>query len=197
MIAGGLALWLVAVLFLSIAIVGYGRVDNAATADVIVVLGAGLRPDNRPGPALIRRTAQAADLWQRGIADHIICTGGFGLNRSRSEADACASLLRDQGVPGAVIVIEDRSRSTEENALYTHEIMDTNGWQTAVLVSDGYHLLRAHWLFNRQGITNHPSPAIDPPFFNHASSTLREIVAFHWLAFKTLFNLSATYVPVI
>jgi uncharacterized SAM-binding protein YcdF (DUF218 family) len=194
---GVLALWLVVALLLSVTIFMYGRVDQAQTADVIVVLGAGLQPDDRPGPALIRRTAQAVALWQRGIADHVICAGGFGLNRTRSEADACAQLLIDQEVPPEVIILEERSRSTEENALYTHDIMQANDWQTVVLVSDGYHLLRAHWIFERAGIVNWPSPALDPPFFNHFSSTLREIVAFHWLAFKTVFNLPVAYVPVI
>ena len=192
-----LVLWLVSVLLFSAAVFLYGRVDRAQTADVIVVLGAGLLRGDRPGPALIRRSAQAAELWQRGIANHILCAGGFGFNRARSEADACAQLLRDAGVPAAAITIEDRSRSTEENALYTREIMEAQGWQTAALVSDGYHLLRAHWLFDNQGIENWPSPAADPPFLNHLSSTLREVVAFHWLVFKSVLNLPVTYVPVI
>ena len=197
LLVGGLALWLIVALGLGAAVFVYGRVDRAQAADVIVVLGSGLLADNRPGPALIRRTAQASALWQQGMAEAILCAGGVGLNRTRSEADACAQLLRDEGVPTEVILLEERSRSTEENALYTHEIMQANGWDTAVLVSDGYHLLRAHWLFNRVGIVNWPSPAADPPFLNHLSSTMREIVAFHWLAFKLILKLPVTYVPVI
>lgn len=192
-----LGLWLVSVVVLVTAILIYSGSDQAQEADVIVVLGAGLNRDDRPGPALIRRAAQGAALWQEGTAPRIICSGGYGLNRSRSEADACAERLRGAGVPDSAILLEDRSRSTEENALYTRELMQANGWQTAVIVSDGYHLLRAHWIFNSAGITNYPSPAETPPASNLLASTAREVVAFHWLAFKTVFNIPVTYVPVL
>lgn len=196
-IAGLLALWALSVALLLAAIMVYGSVDYAQQADVIVVLGAGLQPNNQPGPALIRRTAQAAELWQRGIADRMICTGGYGLRRERSEADACAELLRDHGIPAAAITLEERSRSTEENAIHTAEIMREQGWQSAVVVSDGYHLLRAASIFNREGIAHTTSPAQAPSVLNLLTSILREVAAFHWLAFKWLFNISATYVPVL
>lgn len=190
-------LWLVSVVALVAAILIFSGSDQAQTADVIVVLGAGLERNDRPGPALIRRSARGAALWRDGKAPMIICSGGYGLNRSRSEADACAELLRAEGVPDSVIILEDRSRSTEENAIYTRETMQANGWQTAVIVSDGYHLLRAHWIFNNAGITNYTSPAETPSAINLISSTAREVVAFHWLAFKTVFNIPVTYVPVL
>jgi uncharacterized SAM-binding protein YcdF (DUF218 family) len=191
----GLLLWGLAVLALLVSILAFGSADQADTADVIIVLGAGLRSDNRPGPALIRRAAQGAELWQRGLAPQIICAGGLGLRRTRSEAEACAELLREAGVPDSAIIREDRSRSTEENALYTAEIMQANGWQRALVVSDGYHLLRAHWLFNQVGVTNITSPAQSPPLGNLTTSILREIAAFHWHTFKSLLNLPVTYVP--
>jgi uncharacterized SAM-binding protein YcdF (DUF218 family) len=195
--AGLIAAWAVIMIVLFAAIFIYGSIDFAQESDVIVVLGAGLQPNNRPGPALIRRTDQAAKLWEQGIADRIICSGGFGLNRERSEADGCAELLRGHGIPAEAILLEEQSRSTEENAIYTGEVMTENGWQTAVLVSDGYHLLRATWIFSRQGISHSTSPAEAPPFFNLLASTLREIIAFHWLVFKWLFNIPVTYVPVL
>ena len=192
-----LMLWLLFTALLVGTILIFGRVDRAQSADVIVILGAGLNRDDRPGPALIRRAAQGAALWQRGMAERIICAGGFPLNRPRSEADACAELLRGSGVPAGAIFMEDRSRSTEENALYTREIMVEHDWHSAVLVSDGYHLLRAHWLFDRAGIENYPSPTQDPPLLNLVFSTGREVVAFHWLFVKFLLNLPVTYVPVL
>jgi uncharacterized SAM-binding protein YcdF (DUF218 family) len=190
-------LWLLSALLLLLTIIIYSRTDHAQTADVIIVLGAGLNADNTPGPALHRRTAQGAAVWREGYAAQLICAGGFGLSRTRSEADACAELLRAEGIPDAAIIIEDRSRSTEENALYTLEIMQANDWDSAILVSDGYHLLRAHWLFNKLNIENYPSPAVDPPFDNLVVSLTREIMAFHWHVFKDLFNVQATYVPVL
>jgi uncharacterized SAM-binding protein YcdF (DUF218 family) len=191
-------LWLVGVLLLAAAILIFSRIDRAEPADVIVVLGAGLRGDGRPGPALIRRSEQAAALWKDGKAEHIICTGGYPMIRTpRSEADACAEILRGEGVPADVIIEEDRSRSTEENAMYTREVMEANGWKTAVIVSDGYHLLRATWIFNMAGIPNTTSPAAAPPLSNFLISFGREIAAFHWQVLKGILNLPFTYVPVL
>lgn len=189
--------WITGVLLLAVGIILYGRADRAQAADVIVVLGAGLRADGRPGPALTRRAEHAAALWKDGTAPYIVCSGGYPLRLTRSEADACAEVLRDSGVPPSAIILEDRSRSTEENAAYTREVMDANGWQTAVVVSDNYHLLRATWLFNSAGIEHSTSPAADPPFANFLSAFGREIVAFHWQAFKGILNLPFTYVPVL
>ncbi len=191
----GAVLWLYAVVVLLVVIDAYGRVDRAQAADVIVVLGAGLRRDNTPGPALMRRSTRAVELWQAGYAPMIVCSGGKPGNRTRSEADACAELLRGDGVPDSAILLEDTSRSTEENAIETHAILQANGWNSAVVVSDGFHLLRATRLFEQAGITVFASPAgVEPPPAEYLVYLLREVAALHWLAFKDLFNLPITYV---
>jgi uncharacterized SAM-binding protein YcdF (DUF218 family) len=107
-----------------------------------------------------------------------------------------AARLKAEGVPDEVITLEDRSRSTEENALYAYEIMDENGWTTAVLVSDGYHLFRANWIFQMQGIQVYPSPAkgADSRWGNYSLSIAREIVALHWQVLKETLGLPVTYV---
>ncbi len=189
--------WVLLLMVLTILVTTYGRVDRAQPADVIVVLGAGLRPDNRPGPALIRRSEQAAALWQQGLAPYIICTGGVSARATRSEASGCRDVLMANGVPAEVIRLEERSRSTDENAYYTYAIMQAEGWQQAVVVSDAFHLLRATLIFRAQGIPNTTSPAVDPPFDNHVVFTLREVMALHWEAAKDILNLPFTYVPVL
>lgn len=192
-----LVVWGLLCVGLGAAVYLYSRGDGARPADVIIVLGSGLTRGDRPGPALIRRATRAADLYAQGYASHVLCSGGYGIGRTRSEADGCREVLESLGVPRDAIVIEDRSRSTEENALYSHEIMRARGWQEALLVSDGYHLLRARWIFTDEGIPVYTTPAADPPLLNHLSSIGREIVAFHWLFLKKALNLPITYVPVL
>ncbi|MBI5669952.1 MAG: YdcF family protein [Chloroflexi bacterium] len=192
--------WFALVMMLGIVIHAYGLVDRTRPADVIIVLGAGLRPDGSPGPALTRRSTHAADLWQQGYAPQIICAGGTpGQITIRSEADACAAILREQGVPTDAIILEDQSRSTEENAIESKQIMDAGGWRTALLVSDGFHMLRAQWIFSYYGLDISPAPVTDarPPLFEYLLAILREIVALHWLALKVVFNLPITYVKSI
>jgi uncharacterized SAM-binding protein YcdF (DUF218 family) len=191
-------LWLWVVLVLVLVIDAYGRRDFAQPADVIIVLGAGLRADNTPGPALVRRAAHAAHLWQTGYAPVIICSGGKPGIRTRSEADACAELLRADGVPAEAIVLEDRSRSTEENAFESKIVMDANSWQTAIVVSDKYHLFRAYRLFRNAGIPIYTSPTPDDPTpLEYLVYLGREVVAFHWQLFKEALNLPITYVQSI
>ncbi len=173
-----------------------GTQDNTRPAEVIIVLGAGLRPDGRPGPALTRRSLRTADLWREGIAPAVICAGGQAESFPRSEADACREILRNHGLPPSAILLEDRSRSTEENALFSSQLMAERGWTSAVLVSDSYHMLRAGWLFTQHDIEAYTSPVpakrIHHPH-SYPHSLLREFLAFHWQILKEALNLPVTH----
>ena len=191
--------WLLFALCLCTAIFIYGSADHARPADVIIVLGAGLHDDNRPSEPFWGRAEKAAELWERGLAPVIICTGGLPGRATRTEASVCSELLQHYGVPGDAIVLEEHSRSTEENALDSRVIMDANGWHTAIIVSDGFHLLRASWLFQQAGIESYTSPvpfsAVNP--LRLVVAIGREVAAFHWQVLKQLFNLEFTYVPLV
>jgi uncharacterized SAM-binding protein YcdF (DUF218 family) len=174
--------WVVFECGLVAAIYVYGRADHAQPADVIIVLG----------PPALFRVNQTLALWRRGLAEHILCTGGPYEHRpSLTQAQDCYNLLTRRGVPADAIVLEDASMSTEENALYARQVMDREGWQTAILVSDTTHLLRATWLFARAGIENYPSAN---PQSGTTWAVIREAAAFHWQVFKDVFGLPYTHV---
>jgi uncharacterized SAM-binding protein YcdF (DUF218 family) len=196
LLALALVAWLWIMFVLAMVVDGYGRVDRVQRADVIVVLGAGVQRDNTPGLAMRRRVSHAADLWREGYAPAIICTGGKPGNRTRSEADACAELLiKEQGLPESAVFQEDQSRSTEENAMFTHVMMRAHGWNTAIVVSDNYHLFRAQRLFNNEGITVFTSPAPEQAPDNlYVVYVLREVAALQWQLVKEALNLPVTYV---
>lgn len=193
-----LLIWLLACGIL-VAIIYYtGTIDEAENADVIIVLGAGLSRDGRPNSALTRRSEHAAELWKNGYAARIICTGGVGLNQTRSEADGCREVLTREGVPQSAIVLEERSRSTEENAMFTLDIMRELGFESAILVSDSYHVFRARYIFAQVGIDVVLSPVATSRIrlSSYAYSMAREVAALHWQVFKDFFNLPFTYVPI-
>lgn len=174
-----------------------GLQDTTEQADVIIVLGSGLRKDGRPGPALTRRTRHGADLWHEGIAPLVLCTGGQSEYYPRTEAAACREILLAAGLPAGAILMEERSRSTEENAIYSKRILDQKQLTHVVLVSDSYHMLRARWLFSKQGIQSFASPVTngrirDPRVYPF--SLAREFIAFNWQLFKELFNIPWTHV---
>jgi uncharacterized SAM-binding protein YcdF (DUF218 family) len=190
-------IWLIGCGVLAFMIYRTGTIDEAEEADVIIVLGAGLTDDGQPNWALSRRSEHAAALWKAGFAETIICTGGVGTRVTRSEADGCREVVEREGVPRSAIVLEDTSRSTEENAMNAKAIMDANGWQTAILVSDSYHVFRARYIFTSFGIELVLSPVpidkIESPSF-YAYSLVREIFALHWHVVKEFFRLPVTYV---
>jgi uncharacterized SAM-binding protein YcdF (DUF218 family) len=189
-----LVAWLVVVAALAAAIHVYGDDDHTQPADVIIVLGSGLRRDGSPGDALYRRSVWASQLYHDGIAPAVICTGGTGDGQRRSEADACRDVLVTNGVPADVIYLEDNSHSTEQNALYAREIIHANGWQQAVLVTDSFHMFRANWIFEQYDIAHYRSPVPRDWVrgFWYTRHFTREILALHWHAFKSIFSLPVT-----
>jgi uncharacterized SAM-binding protein YcdF (DUF218 family) len=174
-----------------------GMQDAIEPADIIIVLGAGLREDGRPGPALTRRSRHAAALWHEGIAPLVLCTGGQSEYHPRTEAAACREILLAVGLPAEAILMEERSRSTEENAVHSKRLLDELDLSRVVLVSDSYHMLRAGWLFSVQGIDAFASPVSVERIRDrlvYPYSLVREFIAFNWQLFKEAFGIPLTHV---
>jgi len=186
-------IWLCAV----IAVDQFGKLDQARTADVIVVLGSRVYPGGIPGPALTRRARHAADLWERGLAPVVICSGGIGRGeRPPSEAAAACNLTQEIGVLPDSIYLEEQARSTEETSLLVSELMRANGWDEAIVVTDGFHMFRSWMLFEVAGVDAYPSPAQLSTYLMHPLERVvrinRELVAIGWYWFKTALGLDIT-----
>lgn len=176
----------------------YGQRDQAQPADVIILLGAQVHPGGVAGPALTRRTQHAVALYQQGLAPIIVCAGGVG-EVPPAEAEVACNLAEQLGVPRAALRLEATSRSTEENALNTTTLAQTQGWHTAIIVSDGFHLYRAHLLFDRAGLLTYPSPAqitAGPmPLVERVGRLSRELAALGWYWGKTAVGWQQTDFP--
>jgi uncharacterized SAM-binding protein YcdF (DUF218 family) len=134
-----------------------GRLDETQPAEAIVVLGAWVQADGRPSEDLFERTSHAVELFRRGFAPRIICTGGFNGDRL-SAAAVAKSIAVAYGVPAQAVLLAEGSLSTQEDAYQAAAVLKAHGWQSAVLVSHPLHLYRARLLFEYQGITVHSSP---------------------------------------
>lgn len=131
--------------------------------DAIVVLGGGvagkgtLRLSDELSPASMERTICGADLFVRGFAPRIIFAGGdasiFG--EGPKEGVEMKQLALRLGVPEEAIIVEERSRTTYENAVETKRIIG-NG--SILMVTSAFHIPRALGLFHRQGIDAVPYP---------------------------------------
>lgn len=127
-------------------------------ADAIVILGSGVYADSSLSDDSLRRLVYGLRLYRRGLAPRIIISGGGTIPDRPTPADMMARLALDLGIEPDAIVVENRSTSTYENALYIRRIFDARGWRTGLLVTSAMHSLRATRVFHKQQITVYPAP---------------------------------------
>jgi uncharacterized SAM-binding protein YcdF (DUF218 family) len=136
--------------------------DYAQSADTIIVLGCNIGSLERPSPCMEARSAHAAELYRRGLASYVIASGGPS-HPETTEAAELARLLERDGVPSERIVLEDRALNTIQNVRYSAQIMDERGWDTAILVTEPFHIRRAALVARDFGLEVWPSPAVRSP----------------------------------
>ncbi len=139
-------------------------IPEAPRADVIIMLGGGAYdqvPDlsgrGTPGPGTMERMVTAARL-QRRLGIPIIVSGGKVYRTSASIATVTRRFLIDLGIPADQILMEDQSRDTYENALFSKQICDRSGFRRPLLVTSGFHLKRALYCFEAVGLAVTPFP---------------------------------------
>ncbi|RKN80423.1 YdcF family protein [Paenibacillus ginsengarvi] len=148
------------------------KTSKGTPADTIIVLGAAVW-NGKPSPALRERIDMAVEAWNDQLAPAIIATGGIGLPGEPSEASVIKKTLIERGVPENRIIIEDKSRSTYENLHNSLEFMQQHEMKSAVLVTHGYHALRARMMAKMIGIDASVEPVQIRPL-RLAYYTLRE-----------------------
>jgi uncharacterized SAM-binding protein YcdF (DUF218 family) len=140
----------------------YGQRDGARPADVIVVLGAA-QYDGRPSPVLRARVDHAVGLYQADVAPRLIMTGGVGVGDTVSEARVGLRYAVRSGVPEEHILLEEAGIRSIESLQAVALLMEEEGMETAVLVSDPFHMLRLRILSRRLGIRMSSSPTRTSP----------------------------------
>jgi uncharacterized SAM-binding protein YcdF (DUF218 family) len=161
----------------------YGLVARTGGADFVIVLGAGLRPDGGVPPLLASRLERGREVWaalDRQAADFppmLILSGGKGDDERRSEASAMAAYLVERGFPADRLLLEDQSRTTEENLVLSKAIIDDirPGARVTVVTSD-FHAFRAALLARRLGIRGQVTGARVAGYYR-PSALLREFAA--------------------
>lgn len=137
--------------------------QSLQTYDAGIVLGGVLSVD----PDLDRiqfyrgadRLFQAIELYRRGIIKKIVFSGGSGmlLRQEEKEGTYVRRYLLDLGVPERDILIENSSRNTRENALFTKSLLDKElSGKKFLLITSGMHMRRALQCFSKAGINVKP-----------------------------------------
>lgn len=138
-------------------IVAYAERDDTRPADAAIVLGAGV-VRGRPSPVLRARIDHAINLYEDGLVDTLIFTGGVGRNDTQSEAAVSRQYAITRGVPAEDILIEEESTNTIENIMNASAVGDAAGVESYLVVSTPYHMLRAIWITRDIGIEAYSSP---------------------------------------
>lgn len=161
-------------------------------AQAIVVLGAA-QYDGTPSPVLEGRLEHAIELYEAGVANTIVVTGGKQEGDRFTEAAASYDYLRDHGVPGGRILREEQGSNTWEQLAAATRELQARGMTSAVLVSDDYHSYRLDRIANELGLQAQVSP-VDPGLSvgGKAKAMARETVAVglgRVIGFRRLVNL--------
>jgi vancomycin permeability regulator SanA len=115
---------------------------------VAIVFGAGVRPNGQPSPMLADRVRAAVELYREGRVQRLLMTG----DNSRPDYDEVGAMRRyavGQGVPAEAIVLDHAGFSTYESCYRAGAIF---GVQSAVLVTQRYHLPRAVYTCGQLGV---------------------------------------------
>ncbi|MBB6217739.1 uncharacterized SAM-binding protein YcdF (DUF218 family) [Anaerosolibacter carboniphilus] len=151
--------------------------EKPRPSDVIIVLGAHLWGD-QPSPLLRYRLDQAVALYRQGYGKYIIVSGAQGDDELATEAYAMAAYLMRHNISKDIIYLEENSYSTYENMKYSKEIMDREGFQSAVIVTNTFHVYRALEIGKHFSIPVSGSPAkMHPSMLTKLKYYVREFFA--------------------
>ena len=119
-----------------------GHLNRDRSADCAIVLGAAAWHD-KPSPVLEERLNHAITLYHDGKVQALVLTGGYGKGADFAESQVSLDYCLQQGVNRDNIRFEKTSENTIENLQEAKKIMLAEDWQTALIVSDPWHLKRA------------------------------------------------------
>ena len=122
----------------------------------IVALGFQLNPDGSMKDELVERLNVVLRSAEKYPNAYVLCTGGgtASENTSVTEAGRMAGWLVDNGISPERIIVEDRSLTTAQNAIYTYDILTERYPQVKELaiVSSDYHIATGTLLFEAEAM---------------------------------------------
>jgi uncharacterized SAM-binding protein YcdF (DUF218 family) len=151
------------------------RVDDRQPADAVVVLGAA-QYDGTPSSIFAARLRHAEALYEDGVAPRIVTTGGGRSGDVTTEAEAGRRYLIDRGVPAADVVAVGEGSDTLSSLQAVAGRAERDGWNTALVVSDPWHSLRARTMARDTGLTAWTSPTRSGPVVQTRETQARYIV---------------------
>ncbi len=148
-------------------------VETPNEAQVILVFGAGLKENGTPSDVLMDRLKVAAQLYEDGKAPDLILSGDNRFE-NYNEPDAMHDALIDLGVPEEALHEDFAGRRTYDTCVRARQVW---GVESAILVTQEFHLPRALYTCKNVGIQSQGVSADLQPYVNARYFAFRE-----WLA---------------
>jgi uncharacterized SAM-binding protein YcdF (DUF218 family) len=106
------------------------------------------------------RFVETAILARRFPAAKVVVSGGTGelILQGEGDAETAPRLLTALGVTPDRLILENKSRNTYENAVFTRQQITPKPGETWLLVTSAFHMPRAKALFDKAGFPTLPWP---------------------------------------
>jgi uncharacterized SAM-binding protein YcdF (DUF218 family) len=148
-------------------------------------------PNEQPSPSLRARTERAIELYQEGYAPYLLLSGGLG-RYPPEEAEVMRRLAVEAGIPEETLFLDKEAHSTWESMQKAREILEQEGWETIMVVSDPFHIYRSLLMAEDAGIQAHGAPALESTTYTvpmrRAFYTSREVLALWWYLLQRTLN---------
>lgn len=144
----------------------------------VIVLGCKAN-NGHPSVMLTARLNKAIEYLNQNPDDICVLTGGMGADEIEPESVSMRRYLITNGISEDRIYIEDMSRNTEQNILFTKKIIDEQKLPTdVIIVSESYHVYRGVRNAEKQGLNAAALPAFsESTVWALPSYWIREIFA--------------------
>ncbi len=147
-------------------------------ADAGIVLGAALWND-RPSPALKERLDFAFSLYEQGMVDKLILSGGLGSHgATKTEAQGMQDYLLAKGMPADKLLLENDAKNTYANLVYSQRIAQAEGMSKLLIISHDYHTARAREMARALDYGTFQVAGTASKVLNPVLNEAREVLAF-------------------
>ena len=155
-------------------IISQMKAQGEPKLDYIIVLGAQVHAD-KPSVVLKYRLDEAILYLNENPETICIVSGGQGKNEPYSEAYGMAQYLMQNGIDKDRILLEDQSKTTEENLRFGRKFLP-EGAKVGIITND-FHMFRALQIAKKQGLSDVCGLAADSTKFYLPNNMLREYFA--------------------
>jgi uncharacterized SAM-binding protein YcdF (DUF218 family) len=172
------------------------RRDQAQSAGAIVVMGAA-QYNGDPSPVFEARLEHGLELFEAGLSDTVVVTGGQQEGDEFSEAQAGEMWLQERGVPENNLLLEVNGRNSWESLAASARFLREDGIEDVIIVSDPFHSKRLEEIASEVGLEAYVSPTSESPVSGVAElrAMVRETAAVsvgRVLGYRRLMNLDDT-----